>query len=77
MLRNEAQKHFFVSPVDPRPPAIEFGFPASTACSQDLNISFFALGVSLSTVNRAHMAYDHGGIEALKPKPNGGRIIRT
>jgi len=22
----------------------------------------------------AHMAYDHGGIEALKPKPNGGRI---
>ena len=36
-----------------------------------------AMGVSLSTVNRAHMAYDHGGIEALKPKPNGGRIIRT
>jgi len=33
-----------------------------------------AMGVSLSTVNRAHMAYDHGGIEALKPKPNGGRI---
>jgi transposase len=31
------------------------------------------LGVSLSTVNRAHMAYDHGGIKALKPKPNGGR----
>jgi transposase len=30
-------------------------------------------GVSLSTVNRAHMAYDHGGIKALKPKPNGGR----
>jgi transposase len=29
--------------------------------------------VSLSTVNRAHMAYDHGGIKALKPKPNGGR----
>ena len=24
--------------------------------------------------HRAHMAYDHGGIEALKPKPNGGRI---
>src|SRR6516162_872710 len=22
---------------------------------------------------RAHMAYDHGGIKALKPKPNGGR----
>lgn len=32
-----------------------------------------AMGVSLSTVNRAHMAYDHGGIAALKPKPNGGR----
>jgi Winged helix-turn helix len=32
-----------------------------------------AMGVSLSTVNRAHMAYDHGGIRALKPKPNGGR----
>ena len=32
-----------------------------------------ALGVSLSTVNRAHMAYDHGGLKALKPKPNGGR----
>ena len=30
-------------------------------------------GVSLSTVNRAHMAYDHGGITALKPKPSGGR----
>ena len=28
-----------------------------------------AMGVSLSTVNRAHMAYDHGGIEALKPSP--------
>ena len=24
-------------------------------------------------VNRAHMAYDHGGIKALKPKPNGDR----
>ena len=32
-----------------------------------------AMGVSLSTVNRAHMAYDQGGIKALKPKPNGGR----
>ena len=32
-----------------------------------------AMGVSLSTVNRAHMAYDHGGIEALKPRPSGGR----
>jgi transposase len=33
-----------------------------------------AMGVSLSTVNRAHMAYDGGGIEALKPKPIGGRV---
>jgi hypothetical protein len=32
-----------------------------------------AMGVSLSAVNRAHMAYDHGGIEALKPRSNGGR----
>src|SRR5258708_32492365 len=32
-----------------------------------------AMGVSLSTVNRAHMAYDHGGRKALEPKPNGGR----
>ena len=32
-----------------------------------------AMGVSLSTVNRAHMAFDHGGLAALKPKPNGGR----
>lgn len=32
-----------------------------------------AMGVSLSTVNRAHMAYDHGGLNALRPKPIGGR----
>ena len=32
-----------------------------------------AMGLSLSTVNRAHMAYDQGGLEALKPKPIGGR----
>jgi transposase len=31
-------------------------------------------GVSLSTVNRAHMAYDNGGVNALRPKPSGGRI---
>jgi hypothetical protein len=31
-------------------------------------------GVSLSTVNRAHMDFDHGGIKALKPKPSGGRL---
>jgi transposase len=30
-------------------------------------------GVSLSTVNRAHMAYDDGGVNALRPKPKGGR----
>ena len=32
-----------------------------------------AMGVSLSTVNRAHMAYDHGGLKALEAKPVGGR----
>src|SRR3977135_3873956 len=32
-----------------------------------------AMGVSLSTVNRAHMAHDQGGIKALKPRPSGGR----
>ena len=32
-----------------------------------------AMGVSLSTVNRAHMAYDGGGLPALKSKPSGGR----
>ena len=36
-----------------------------------------AMGVSLSTVNRAHLAYDHGGVKALKPKPNGGRQRET
>jgi transposase len=30
-------------------------------------------GVSLSTANRAHMAYDNGGVNALRPKPTGGR----
>jgi hypothetical protein len=29
--------------------------------------------VSLSTVNRAHMAYDHGGLKTLRRKPIGGR----
>jgi hypothetical protein len=32
-----------------------------------------AMGVSLSTVNRAHMAYDHGGLKALRRRPSGGR----
>ena len=36
-----------------------------------------AMGVSLSTVNRAHMAYDHGGLKALKPKPSGDASART
>ena len=27
-----------------------------------------AMGVSLNTVNRVHMAYDGGGIKALKPR---------
>ena len=31
------------------------------------------MSVSLSTVNRAHMEYDEGGIKALKPKPNPAR----
>jgi transposase len=30
-----------------------------------------AMGVSLSTVNRAHMAYDQRGIKTLRPKPCG------
>jgi hypothetical protein len=33
-----------------------------------------AMGVSLSPVNRAHMAYDPGGLEAFKPKPVANRI---
>jgi transposase len=32
-----------------------------------------AMGVSVSTVNRAHMSYDGGGIKSLKSKPCGGR----
>jgi Winged helix-turn helix len=32
-----------------------------------------AMGVSPSTVNRAHMAYDQGGLKTLKPKPYGAR----
>src|SRR6266699_2143660 len=30
-------------------------------------------GAALSTVNRAHMAYDRGGLKVLKSKPSGGR----
>jgi transposase len=32
-----------------------------------------AMGVSLSMVKRAHMAFDQGGVKALQPKPSGGR----
>jgi len=32
-----------------------------------------AMGVSLSTVNRAHIAYDRGGVKAHKPGSSGGR----
>src|ERR1700674_4827115 len=32
-----------------------------------------AMGVSLRPVNRPPMAFGHGGIKALKPKPSGGR----
>jgi transposase len=31
------------------------------------------IGVSLSRLNRAHMAYDNGGVSALRPKSTGGR----
>jgi transposase len=31
-------------------------------------------GKSLSTVNRAHIAYAKGGLKALEAKPSGGRI---
>ena len=36
-----------------------------------------AMGVSLSTVNRAHMAYDHGGIKALNASRMAGASTRT
>ena len=36
-----------------------------------------AMGVSLSTVNWAHMAYDQGGIKALKTRPSGGRKLEN
>jgi transposase len=31
------------------------------------------VGMSLSTVNRAHMAYDNGGVKALRRKTGGRR----
>jgi transposase len=36
-----------------------------------------AMGVSLSTVNRAHMAYDQGAVKALKPQSSSGSIRET
>ena len=36
-----------------------------------------AMGVSLSTVNRAHMAYDGGGLKALKRSRAAGASART
>ena len=36
-----------------------------------------SMGVSRSTVNRDHMAYDHGGLKALRRKPSGGANART
>jgi hypothetical protein len=35
------------------------------------------MGVSLSTVNRAHMAHDRGGLKALEPRSVGGRENMT
>ena len=32
-----------------------------------------AMGGSLSTVNRAHMAYDHGGLKALRKRRSQAR----
>jgi hypothetical protein len=32
-----------------------------------------AMGVSLSTMDRAHMAYDHGGVKALSRDQSRGR----
>ena len=43
----------------------------SRQCSKMPAIEAYADG--RPTVNRAHMAYDGGGIKALKPKPIGGR----
>jgi hypothetical protein len=50
---------------------IQMVLPRESVMTQPLIAA--AMGVSPSTVNRAHMTYDHGGIKALKPKPSGGR----
>jgi len=50
---------------------IQMVLPRESLMTQPLIAA--AMGVSPSTVNRAHMTYDHGGIKALKPKPSGGR----
>src|SRR4249919_1083714 len=49
---------------------IQMGLLRESGMTQPLIAA--AMGVSLSTVNRAHMAYDHGGVKALKPRPSGG-----
>ena len=36
-----------------------------------------AMGVSLSTVKRAHMAYDQGGLKALKPTASNNNEERV
>jgi hypothetical protein len=50
---------------------IQMVLPRESVMTQPLIAA--AMGVSPSTVNRAHMTYDDGGIKALKPKPSGGR----
>jgi transposase len=50
---------------------IQMVLPGESVMTQPLIAA--AMEVSPSTVNRAHMTYDHGGIKALKPKPSGGR----
>src|SRR3974390_2038560 len=47
-------------------------WPSGNVCMAQPAIAA-AMGVSLSTVNRAHMGYEHGGLKALRPKANGGR----
>ena len=43
---------------------------SSVGCTTNTSESEFSVH---TTVNRAHMAYDHGGLKALKSQPSGGR----
>jgi transposase len=52
---------------------IQMVLPRESGMTQPLIAA--AMGVSLSTVNRAHMAYDHGGLKALKPRPGASARI--